>query len=52
MEVVRRCGFVAACCSRPDVANARSDTFALPRFWVPDIDGSAFDRWLHRWLVN
>ena len=52
MAAVRKSGFVAACCSIPDVATARSHRLALPRLWVADLDGPRFDTWLRHWLVN
>jgi peptidoglycan/xylan/chitin deacetylase (PgdA/CDA1 family) len=49
-EEVRVAGYVLACDSREDVLTRRTDRFAVPRFWVPDLDGDAFTRWLRRWL--
>jgi peptidoglycan/xylan/chitin deacetylase (PgdA/CDA1 family) len=49
-RIVRECGFASGCGSTPDVSRARSDIFSLPRFFVPDIDGAAFSKWLSVWL--
>jgi peptidoglycan/xylan/chitin deacetylase (PgdA/CDA1 family) len=45
-------GFTCACASHNDLAHPESDLFALPRFWVPDVDGKTFSRWLRTWLVG
>jgi peptidoglycan/xylan/chitin deacetylase (PgdA/CDA1 family) len=50
LEVVRESGFTVACCSRSDVATARSPMLALPRLWVRNLDGAGFERWLRGWL--
>ena len=50
IEVVRESGFTVACCSRSDVATARSPMLALPRLWVRNLDGGGFERWLRGWL--
>jgi peptidoglycan/xylan/chitin deacetylase (PgdA/CDA1 family) len=50
MEVVRESGFTVACCSKSDVATARSPMLALPRLWVRNLDGGGFERWLRGWL--
>jgi len=46
-EAVRAAGFAFACSTRPQVASATSDIFALPRIHVPDVDGDAFAKILH-----
>jgi peptidoglycan/xylan/chitin deacetylase (PgdA/CDA1 family) len=50
VEVVRESGFNVACCSKSDVATARSPMLALPRLWVRNLDGVRFERWLRGWL--
>jgi peptidoglycan/xylan/chitin deacetylase (PgdA/CDA1 family) len=47
---VRESGFTCACSSYNDVARRGSDRFDLPRFWIPNWDGTTFSRWLMRWL--
>jgi peptidoglycan/xylan/chitin deacetylase (PgdA/CDA1 family) len=49
-EEVRAAGYTFACGSNNGVVTAGSDRFAVPRFWVGDLDGDAFARWLKRWL--
>ena len=48
-ELLREVGYTGACTSRPGVATADSDPFALPRFW-PDGDQDCVARLLRRWL--
>lgn len=50
-QIVQEAGFAYACCSVENVCYPRRSRYALPRFWVPDIPGPAFARWLRRWLV-
>jgi peptidoglycan/xylan/chitin deacetylase (PgdA/CDA1 family) len=50
VEVVRDAGYTVACCSKTDVATAASPMLALPRLWVRNQDGRAFERWLRGWL--
>jgi peptidoglycan/xylan/chitin deacetylase (PgdA/CDA1 family) len=50
--IVQEAGFTCACASHNDVAHSSSDLFALPRFWVPDVDGETFGRWVRTWLVG
>jgi peptidoglycan/xylan/chitin deacetylase (PgdA/CDA1 family) len=47
---VQQAGYRFACGSNNDVVRRRSDTFHLPRFWIPDWDGEAFERWLRKWV--
>jgi peptidoglycan/xylan/chitin deacetylase (PgdA/CDA1 family) len=49
-RLVREAGFSCACASQWDVARPGSDRFRLPRFWIPDLAGGGFHRWLNRWL--
>lgn len=49
-QIVQEAGFEYACGSIENVCYAGSKRYALPRFWVPDIPGPAFARWLRRWL--
>jgi peptidoglycan/xylan/chitin deacetylase (PgdA/CDA1 family) len=48
--LVRETGYTCACASHWDVARPGGDPFRLPRFWVPDMEGVRFRRWLKRWL--
>jgi peptidoglycan/xylan/chitin deacetylase (PgdA/CDA1 family) len=48
--LVQAAGFNCACASHSGMTLSWSDPYRLPRFWVPDWDGEAFDRWLSRWL--
>jgi peptidoglycan/xylan/chitin deacetylase (PgdA/CDA1 family) len=48
--IVAEAGFSRACCSEEDVVARRSEPLALPRLWVRDYDGPAFERWLSGWL--
>jgi peptidoglycan/xylan/chitin deacetylase (PgdA/CDA1 family) len=45
-EAVKTAGFAFACCIQRRPARATSDTFALPRIHVSDLDGDAFERTL------
>jgi peptidoglycan/xylan/chitin deacetylase (PgdA/CDA1 family) len=47
---VQQAGYLFACGSNNDVVRRRSDTFHLPRFWIPDWDGTTFESWLRKWL--
>jgi peptidoglycan/xylan/chitin deacetylase (PgdA/CDA1 family) len=49
-DLVAAAGYTAACCSRVDVATARSSPFLLPRLWTADWGGTAFERWLRGWV--
>lgn len=49
-QLVRSAGFRYACCSLENIAYPQTGQFQLPRFWVPNISGKVFERWLHRWL--
>ncbi len=49
-QLVRSAGFRYACCSREDISYPQSGMYQLPRFWVPNIPGKIFERWLRRWL--
>ena len=51
MQLVREAGFAYACASHNDVAWRGSHVYCLPRFWVPDVDGDRFQRWLRRWIM-
>jgi peptidoglycan/xylan/chitin deacetylase (PgdA/CDA1 family) len=50
LEVIREAGYRVACCSKSDVATPASAELALPRLWVGNLDGPAFERWLTGWL--
>jgi peptidoglycan/xylan/chitin deacetylase (PgdA/CDA1 family) len=50
MAVVGDSGFVCACTSDNDVVRQGSNRFNLPRFWIPNWDGTSFSRWLQWWL--
>jgi peptidoglycan/xylan/chitin deacetylase (PgdA/CDA1 family) len=47
---VQRAGYLFACGSNNDVVRRRSDTFHLPRFWIPDWNGEKFESWLRKWV--
>jgi peptidoglycan/xylan/chitin deacetylase (PgdA/CDA1 family) len=47
---VQQAGYRFACGSYNDVVHRGSDTFHLPRFWIPDWDGEMFESWLRKWL--
>jgi peptidoglycan/xylan/chitin deacetylase (PgdA/CDA1 family) len=49
-QLVDQAGFETACTSYSDVVSSGSDRHFLPRFWVPDVGGVTFQRWLQRWL--
>jgi len=49
-ELVRDCGFTAACSSVADVASPTSDLLALPRLWVDGDRKQRFAAWIKRWL--
>jgi peptidoglycan/xylan/chitin deacetylase (PgdA/CDA1 family) len=48
--IVRDLGFYCACTTYSDVVTYSSDLFRLPRFLIPNWNGTKFDRWLHRWM--
>ncbi len=50
VRMVRDSGFMCACASANDIVWAGSDPLNLPRFWIPNWDGTTFSRWLARWL--
>ncbi len=50
MAIVADSGFACACTSHNDIVRRGSDRFNLPRFWVPNWDGTNFSRWLRQWL--
>jgi peptidoglycan/xylan/chitin deacetylase (PgdA/CDA1 family) len=43
-EAVRSAGFTFACSTRRGPAIAESDVFTLPRIYIPDINGDAFEQ--------
>jgi peptidoglycan/xylan/chitin deacetylase (PgdA/CDA1 family) len=43
-DAVQSAGFTSACSKRGGAVTAKSDVFALPRIYVPNIDGDAFER--------
>jgi peptidoglycan/xylan/chitin deacetylase (PgdA/CDA1 family) len=46
----KKAGLNHALAADPGVVNARSDPFSLPRLWVHDRGGKAFERTVRRWL--
>ena len=52
VTLVQESGFQCACASHNDVVWQGSDSFQLPRFWIPDWDGVTFSQWLRRWLPD
>jgi peptidoglycan/xylan/chitin deacetylase (PgdA/CDA1 family) len=49
-DTVREVNYEYACASFNDVVWRGSDLFALPRYWIPDIDGQQFYRWVKTWV--
>ena len=49
VSLVQQAGYQCACTSINDVVRGDSHVFQLPRFWIPDWDGVAFERWLWKW---
>jgi peptidoglycan/xylan/chitin deacetylase (PgdA/CDA1 family) len=47
--LVAKAGYAFACKSRSGTVHSHENLFTLPRFWIKDIDGSAFHWWLQRW---
>ncbi len=47
--LVKRAAFACACAAFPGLVWAATDPFQLPRLAVPDGDGEALARQLHRW---
>lgn len=45
-RLVADAGFRYAVANHPGAVSARSDAYALPRHFVPDLDGEAFSGWL------
>jgi peptidoglycan/xylan/chitin deacetylase (PgdA/CDA1 family) len=52
VAAVKEAGFTCACASYNDVAWSGSNRFYLPRFWIPNWDGTTFSRWLAMWLCR
>jgi peptidoglycan/xylan/chitin deacetylase (PgdA/CDA1 family) len=50
-DAVKTAGFALACSTRQAPVVATSDVFALPRIYVPDLDGDAFEQRL-QWASN
>lgn len=50
LELVRQTGYERACSNKAGVVLPRTDPYKLPRFWVPNLNGLAFKRWLLSWL--
>jgi len=50
ISLVRENSFQYACASHNDVVRAGSNSFQLPRFWIPDWGEARFSSWLRRWL--
>jgi peptidoglycan/xylan/chitin deacetylase (PgdA/CDA1 family) len=51
-SLVQDAGYAYACASHNDVSSVKTDRFNLPRFWIPDQNGSQFSGWLRRWAPN
>lgn len=49
-NLVHKYGYLYACASYNDIAWRGCGSYNLPRFWVPDWNGSRFERWLKFWL--
>jgi peptidoglycan/xylan/chitin deacetylase (PgdA/CDA1 family) len=49
-ELVLKSGYRYACVSKNGMVRSNSDRFQLPRFWIHDIDGDSFYRWLKEWV--
>jgi peptidoglycan/xylan/chitin deacetylase (PgdA/CDA1 family) len=49
IKKVREANYHYACTSYNDVVWRGSKLFTLPRFWIPEINGRQFYRWLKRW---
>ena len=49
VSLVQQAGYQCACISINDIVRRGSHRFQLPRFWIPDWDGEAFERWLWKW---
>jgi peptidoglycan/xylan/chitin deacetylase (PgdA/CDA1 family) len=48
--IVRDTGFRCACATYRDIVTYRNDLFRLPRFLIPNSNGTQFARWLHQWM--
>ncbi len=51
-EIVRAAGFDLACTTQAGLVEARTDTVRLPRHWVGDWSGVAFEEYLERALAS
>lgn len=51
-ELVSKAGYQYACVSKNGTVRSNSDRFRLPRFWIGDIAGDTFHRWLNGWFVS
>ena len=51
-RLVEEVGYSCACTSRDGTFSRRTDTFRIPRIWVPDIPGPEFRRWLGNWVAE
>jgi peptidoglycan/xylan/chitin deacetylase (PgdA/CDA1 family) len=47
VRLVRETGFAFACANQPHLVRPESSDLELPRLHVNDMDGAAFERWLH-----
>jgi len=51
-RLVEEVGYSCACTSRDGTFSRRTDTFRIPRIWVPDVPGPEFRRWLGNWVAE
>jgi peptidoglycan/xylan/chitin deacetylase (PgdA/CDA1 family) len=49
-DLVFRSGYRYACASSNGTARSTNNRFRLPRFWIGNIDGESFHRWLKWWF--
>lgn len=49
VDIVKESGFAYACTSRQAIVRRGADRYAIPRIWVPDINGRSFRFWLASW---
>lgn len=50
VHAVERAGFERACVNEPGIVTVTTDRYRIPRLYIHDYDGSAFEERLTRWL--
>jgi peptidoglycan/xylan/chitin deacetylase (PgdA/CDA1 family) len=51
-RLAKEAGYLCACSSRDGTVSKRTDSFLIPRIWVPNTPGPDFRRWLGTWAAD